>query len=100
MAKNWRDISRMDWATQTEEDGSNAKEKAKVGALQRIADAVEVIAKDRINLQDGYDYQKKEKERYYQYWLEEQRRNSALKGVITKLRKKYEQSPEGAATKA
>ena len=58
------------------------------GALQRIADATELMAKNYIKLQDDaamykrwYNESKEQKEKLY-------RQISALKGVITKLKNK------------
>jgi hypothetical protein len=83
--KSWKDQSRINW----EPAGTRqiTTEEIQVGALQRIADATEVMAKNHQNLIDErdrykrrYEYEQKENQRMA-------RRIAALQGVITKLKK-------------
>lgn len=80
--KDTRELSRKNW------NGENALEAINTGSLQRIADATEKMASNYIQLQNDrdmykrwYDCEKAEKEALY-------RKVSALKGVITKLKKR------------
>ena len=66
----------------------NTNESISTGALQRIADATELMAKNYIKLQDDaamykrwYNESREQKEKLY-------RQISALKGVITELKNK------------
>jgi len=76
-----KDVSRQEW------NGERTKEDINAGSLQRIADATEKMAQSYVALIE-------ERERYKR-WYEnqrdlvqiERRSNSALRGVITKLKK-------------
>jgi phage shock protein A len=69
------------------------RDELKVGCLQRIADATEAMAKNHVALQNDCD-------RYKRWFTEEnerrlklERSNAALRGQITKLKKKKQQTP-------
>ena len=86
--KNYREESKLNYGTL--DPGSLSSDQLRTGALLRIADATEVMAK---NYQELID----ERDRYKRYYREEREvnkrlylSNAALKGVITKLRKKLE----------
>lgn len=77
----FRDSSRQNWNTRCTVEDINA------GSLQRIADACELMAKNYSELID-------ERNRWRRWHDEEQerrialeRRNAALRGVITKMKK-------------
>lgn len=79
---NQRDASRQNWSS------SNTVEEINSGCLQRIADATEKMAMNYTTLLN-------ERDRYYKWYMEQQevkeklyRRISALKGVITRMKKK------------
>ncbi len=85
MPDSLRKCSQKDWSTDA---GIPTESEIKVGSLQRIADAVELMAKGYARLENERDRWK----RWYEQELQEQQRlarsNAALKGVNTKLRKK------------
>jgi hypothetical protein len=66
------------------------RDELKVGCFQRIADATEAMAKNHVQLQRDHDL--------YKRWYEEgreradklERSNAALRGQITKLKKKQQ----------
>ncbi len=58
------------------------------GALQRIADATEVMAQRHIELIDEAKRQRKRGDRLYAALVLEQNHSRALRGVITKLKNK------------
>ena len=76
-----KDVSRQEW------NGERTKEDINAGSLQRIADATEKMAQSYVALIEERDR--------YQRWYEIrgervsrlERSNSALRGVITKLKK-------------
>jgi hypothetical protein len=85
MSKNFKAQSRGDW--EPKEGLSITAEQIGVGALQRIADATEVMAQNYVTLQNdrdrhkrNWEYQKAESERMA-------RRIAALQGVITKMKR-------------
>lgn len=88
MAKNWKDISRGNWASNHEEDSTDAREKTKIGALQRIADACELMVKDREDLIKQLEYARDISRMRLDHWEREKNSNRALRGVITKLKNK------------
>ena len=78
-----RELSKQNFTSST----GNTHEAISAGALQRIADATEMMAKNYASLQEDRD-------RYRRWYNEEverraklQRQITALKGVITKLKK-------------
>ena len=86
--RNYREESRMAFGGEHEEGFRPCDQKIGVGALARIADAVELMAKRYQDLLD-------ERDRYKQYLANEQRwrneckrSNAALRGQITKLKKR------------
>jgi hypothetical protein len=86
MATTLKDKSRKNWDTQHEE--FLGYDELKVGALQRIADATEAMAKNHIQLINELERYKS----YYTHTLKRavnaERSNAALRGVITKLKRK------------
>lgn len=84
--KDYRQESRKNWGTET--DGSLSHDQIKLGALLRIADALELVSKNHRNLID-------ERDRFEKYYREEQndnqtqrRRVAGLKGYIRRLKRK------------
>jgi len=77
-----RESSRQNWnSNQTIQDINS-------GSLQRIADANELMAKNHLKPQQDCNYYEKEINKYRELFYAEQRKNSALRGVITKLKSK------------
>jgi hypothetical protein len=77
-----REMSRQEYESQTHLLQINA------GSLQRIADATEKMAVNYVQLQKDYEYMKMLKNNIEQMFIEQLNKNRALKGVITKLKKK------------
>lgn len=85
--KSFRKESKKDFGLfQNINDNLNI-EHIKIGCLLRIADAAENIAINYTKLQNDYNYVKERKDYYQEKYYEMQRKVSALKGVITKMRK-------------
>jgi len=85
--KNYRDESKKNWAKNYNADEAPSHGDLQLGAILRIADATEAIAKNYNQLLSENEYLKKRKK-----YLEEQneklhRSISAYKGQITKLKK-------------
>ena len=77
-----REHSRNDWNS-----GATLQE-INSGSLQRIADATELMAKPFLNLLAENERLKRDLEWYREKYAEKDRKISALRGVITKLKKK------------
>ena len=90
MENNWKKISKVEWATVGQDDSNDTREKVKLGSLQRIADACELMAKNHAELIRDRDNCKR--------WYEEgkadlqraENSNRSLRGQITKLRKRLQ----------
>jgi hypothetical protein len=82
----FRKQSQDNWQQSLGPDG--AIDQINAGSFQRMADALELIAKDRQKLINDKEYYQASAKRYQERYYNEQRRVAALKGVITKLRKK------------
>lgn len=85
--KNWKEQSRIDWGNDMEESLFPGREAIQLGAILRIADAMEAMAKNHTSLVE-------EKERYRKWYQEERemraqayRTVTRLRGVITRLKK-------------
>jgi hypothetical protein len=88
-----RDASKKGWSAS---EAPNITE-INMGSFQRIADAAEKMAANYANLLNDRDL-------YYKWWKEEQdrrrgleRKNNALRGVITKLKKRQPKTWEEIA---
>lgn len=85
-----RSESRKEWATRS---GTATEAEIKLGALQRIADATEVMARDRVAMEAEIERLR----RATTYWRERcdraERSRSALRGVISRMKR----AAEGAA---
>lgn len=85
--KDWKEQSRINWGLDMEENEFPGREAVQLGAVLRIADATEAMARNHTSLVE-------EKERYRRWYGEEQARNAklwrrlnAMRGVITRLKK-------------
>lgn len=92
--RSYRKASLTDWGTS--EPGPLDREQLQLGATLRMADALETIAEDKIDLLKQIEKLKDEKDRYYKYWREEQSAHSttiksrdAFKGLYYKIRSLY-----------
>lgn len=83
--KDYREQSRTSWGT---EATSLTLEQLNAGAILRIADATEKMATNHVKLQNDYDYMRKDRDRYRERAERAERKITAMKGVITKLKKK------------
>jgi hypothetical protein len=63
-------------------------EQINTGSLQRIADATEAMAQNFVKLQNDYEYMRKSRDNYREDYRTAQRQITALKGHITRLKKK------------
>lgn len=86
MSNSFKDQSRVSW--QPVDNRQVTNEEIKIGALQRIADATEVMAQNHIKLQAERDQYKRWYEHEQKSSQRMARRIAALQGVITKLKKK------------
>lgn len=76
MEKSFRKLSRAEWGLIPEADVKEASlEQIKLGALQRIADATEAMAKNFLQLQADLDYCRK-------YICQLEKANKSLKNSI------------------
>lgn len=80
--KNYRDISRTSWGTSEEISPDHIM----LGAVLRIADAVEKMAESWVRLTTDRDQWKRTAENRSARIAELERSNRALRGVVTKLR--------------
>ena len=84
--KSYKEQSRINWGRHMDSDESMSIDEVNCGALLRIADASEAMAKNHVKLQGDYDFMKESRD----YWEAEahklRRQIRALKGVITKLK--------------
>lgn len=88
MARSWTDHSRIEWRTTGDQDNTPpSDDRIKIGCLQRIADATELMAR---RYQDLID----ERDRYGRWYEDEQaknarlaRSNAALRGIVNKMKK-------------
>jgi hypothetical protein len=87
--KNFEQQSRDNWVPAgIGDDASCNTEQLKVGCLQRIAKATEVMAESNQKLKQDYEYMRQQRDKYREWYESMVRRHNAQKGVITKLRKK------------
>ncbi|MEF3068106.1 hypothetical protein, partial [Pandoraea apista] len=86
MGRNLRDESRKTWTTNG--DSAPTLEQINMGSLLRIADASEAMAKNHVQLQRDRDMYFNWYEREYEKRLKLERQINALRGVITKMKKR------------
>lgn len=83
MTKTLREIAKSDY-----HENKNTAEHITLRSLKRIADSLELMAKDRITLEEKY---KRLKDMYFDLRKTKEaleRSNAALRGVITKMKKR------------
>jgi len=86
MSNTYKDQSRINWEPQGGREAS--LEELKIGAIQRIADATELMAKNYQQLIDERDRYKGYYERAREQRDKAYRRISALQGVITRMKRR------------
>lgn len=85
--KSFRDGSRENYGRS---DGQSLTlEQITCGALLRISDATEAMAKNHIRMQADLDYYKRLAENRADRVTHLERSNAALRGTITKLKRKH-----------
>lgn len=85
--KSFKDQSRIGWADKNRQE-TVSLEDIRTGALQRIADATELMASNYATLQNEAENYKKWYKRECESNRKMARRIAALQGVITKMKKK------------
>lgn len=93
MSRNLRDESRKTWTING--DSAPTLEQINMGSLLRIADASEAMAKNHVQLQRDRDMYFKWYEREYENRLKLERQINALRGVITKMKKRAASQAKG-----
>ena len=86
--KNFKDESRINWGRELCDKQQLPNNEIQLGAIMRIADAVEVMAKNHQQLIDERDRYKKWYEDGGQRREKLYRQISGLRGYITRLKKK------------
>lgn len=81
---NQREHSKQNWASRGSTEDINS------GSLQRIADACEIMAQNYVALQNRVKCLEESNELHWQERHKKDRQISALKGVITKLKKQHQ----------
>ncbi|MDO6747199.1 hypothetical protein [Gilvimarinus sp. 1_MG-2023] len=86
MTETYDKESRKTWYDPNREKPT--REQLQLGCLQRIADATEAMCKDREKLERDYRYMRESRDRYRADCERLERRNAALRGVITRMKRK------------
>lgn len=84
---NYKEASRYNWSS-LHDTNYPGVDLINMGSLQRIADAIEIMGKNYLELQRSYDYMKSDRDSLRERYYKMERRLSAMKGVITKLKTK------------
>lgn len=85
--KNYRDISRVNYGLQFEDGESPTKEDLTTGCLLRIADSIEAMAKNYVQLQSDFDWYKSQYREQRNEIERMTKRINSLKGWVTRLKK-------------
>ena len=85
--KSYREESRKNYGQSG--GGNLTLEQITCGALLRMADATETMAKNHIKMQSDLDYYKRLSENRADRVASLERSNAALRGTITKLKRKH-----------
>lgn len=87
--KNYREESRSQWGTH--DDMSLVQ--VQTGAILRIADATEIMAKNFLDMQRENQSLRESRDNYQKMWLRAERRISALKGALTRAKRRVVTGP-------
>ena len=90
-SKTYEEQSRTNW-TPHPSRGKGADKIVELGCLQRIATSIEKISLDRDELIGSRDAARSNRDEWMERCLQVERSNSALRGVITRLRNKMSRS--------
>lgn len=82
----YRENSRRDWGS-SDQATADTDYHIQMGAVLRIADSLEIIAKDRAHLEQRVKWAEDERDSWKREAESLARRNAALRGVITKLKR-------------
>jgi hypothetical protein len=82
-----RENSKTNWGREIAGDSNTDRDDIQLGCLLRIADATEAMAKNYVSLQNSLDYYKRAYQEEQQETSRLRLQASALRGVITKLKK-------------
>lgn len=86
--KSYKEQSRIDWGNNYRDDEKPNRDDLKFGALLRIADATEAMAKRHTELIDENVRLREALKSLEFHYTHEKNSNRTLRGQITKLRKK------------
>jgi hypothetical protein len=89
---NLRDASKQTYATRSH---VATESEIKTGCLQRIADATELMAKSHAELERSLRLAREERDRAQRWLKHEENKTRALRGVITKLKKRLKDGSDG-----
>jgi hypothetical protein len=89
----WREESEKGWSHTEKPKGPVLYDALQIGCLMRIADAVEKMAEDRVDLERRLQFYKDCCERSDQRNKTYQRRIASLRGWITRLKKQANKKP-------
>lgn len=98
--KSYRDESRVDYGRHKDANDGMTEDELKVGALLRIADATELMARDRVQMEAALDYNRRRKEELSAQLATERRRTAALRGVIARMKRDNCDAHRGATEAA
>ena len=82
-SRNMREMSRVQWTTK----GPDSNENINCGSLLRIADAVETMARDRVQLERDLAWYKDHHTRDQEYIGFLERSRASLRGVATRMKR-------------
>ena len=82
--KSYREESKTNWGTRNE--APLTIEQIQCGCMLRIADASEYMSRNFVSLQNDLESTKKSRDYYMEKYHQACASNSALRGVITKLK--------------
>lgn len=88
---SWKDHSRTDWRNgETAVDPNSNQcpgvEKVQAGAIMRIADSLEIIAKDRVRMEADLKYQKERRADLEATVARLRKSNAALRGCLRRAK--------------
>lgn len=85
---NWKEHSRTGWSDPTLSNEPPIDDRIKIGCLQRIADATELMAKNHSDLVAREKYQRERAESNWQEVQRLRRSNAALRGLLGKKKRR------------
>lgn len=94
--KSYRKESHQNYGVDISDAASLTHEQIQLGAVLRIADAVEQVAKDRIKLEKDIEYWKSRANTLEVRNLKQQKQMSSMKGWISRYKKEIEELKGGA----